>query len=294
MTEPMPDTQPKRTLGGRVRDLVSDIRGRSLLVRLAIAAGLVFVFVLVPAFIATRPDFTQRYANLQAEHDTWETSVHAQVVCQRCHVPPDLVSRARYGIRMTGEFYLQLLPIAREPDIMAIPGDAACESCHIDLRAVSPSGDLNIPHRAHVEVLEMACVDCHSYLVHETNPQGNQAPTMAGCLECHDGVKAKGDCEACHNEKAAPDSHKAAEWTIVHSERQEDEDCVSCHGWTENWCSQCHTLRPGSHTIDWRATHRTAVEIRRNCETCHEGVFCEECHGELPQLNYDPTVILVE
>jgi hypothetical protein len=294
LTEETPAADPKRGLTQRVRDLVADIRGRSLLVRLAIAAALITIFVLIPAFIATRPAFTQRYPSMEAEYDAWEASVHAQVACQDCHVPPSRASQAAYSLRMAGEFYLQLLPVSREPELLGTPSSEACSSCHIDLRAVSPSGDLNIPHKAHVDVLKIDCIQCHSYLVHETNPQGNNAPTMAGCLECHDGVKAKNACDACHNEKGAPNSHKASDWTIVHPEKQEEEDCVGCHGWTEDWCAQCHSNRPRSHTVDWRATHRDAVDSRRNCEACHEGPFCEDCHGEVPQLNFDPDLKLAQ
>jgi hypothetical protein len=294
LTEETPSNEPRRTVRDRVRELVRDIRGRSLIVRLAIAAGLITVFVLIPAYIGSQPAFTQRYSSMESAHDTWAASVHAQVKCQSCHVPPSAVPQAFYGLRMAGEFYLQLLPISRQPDLAGKPQNEACGSCHIDLRAVSPSGDLNIPHRAHVEVLEIDCIECHSYLVHETNPQGNNAPTMAGCLECHDGVKAKRDCEACHNEKGAPLSHKAADWTVVHPQKQDAEDCVSCHGWTEDWCAQCHTNRPRSHAVDWRKTHGATVEQRRNCEACHEAPFCEECHGEVPQLNFDPALQLAQ
>lgn len=293
MTEEKPVTKPRRTIAERARELVRDIRDRSILVRIAIAVALVTVFVVIPAVIATRPAFMERYPSTELEYDTWKISVHAQVACQNCHVAPDFVSQAGYGMRMAGEFYLQALPISHEPDLLETPGDPACSSCHIDLRAVSPSGDLNIPHRAHVEKLKIPCVQCHAYLVHETNPQSEHAPTMEGCLECHDGKKAKDECEACHNEKAAPVSHKAAAWTVVHSQKQKTEDCASCHGWTEDWCSECHSTRPGSHTVDWRATHRDAVQERRNCEACHEGSFCETCHGLVPRLNFDPTLRLV-
>ena len=52
----------------------------------------------------------------------------------------------------------------------------ACSKCHVDLRTVSPSGDLNIPHRAHVAVLKMQCVECHDNLVHTTNAAGQPHP----------------------------------------------------------------------------------------------------------------------
>ncbi len=293
MTEETPSTEPRRGIAERTRELVQNIRGRSLLVRLAIAVVAITVFVLIPAYIATRPAFMERYPSTEVQYESWTTSVHAQVNCQSCHIPPNTAAQAGYSLRMVGQFYLQALPISQNPDLLKTPGDPACSSCHIDLRAVSPSGDLNIPHKAHVDELKIACIECHEFLVHETNPQGEHTPTMERCLKCHDGKTAKDECEACHNEKGAPLSHKATDWKIIHPDKQQEEDCESCHKWTENWCAQCHSTRPRSHAVDWRATHRDAVKQHRSCEACHEGSFCEKCHGLVPQLNFDSALKLV-
>jgi hypothetical protein len=155
---------------------------------------------------------------------------------------------------------------------------------------VSPNGDLQIPHRAHVNVLKMECVQCHDYLVHELNPQGDHLPTMEGCLKCHDGNTAKATCTACHTRKAAPDSHRASDWLIVHAQKATDPECDSCHKWTDEWCADCHAVRPRSHTKEWRASHGEQVKQHRNCEACHDGEFCVRCHGEVPKDNFDPAL----
>lgn len=263
---------------------------RRRLVRLTIAGLLLFFFVIAPTYIALQPGFFQRYTGLSDYYTTWSTSVHAEVSCQSCHTSPTFTAQAAHGARMLGEFYLSVLPLSREPKLHGLPGNDTCDSCHIDLRQVSPSGDLRIPHKAHVEVLKIKCVACHDFLVHEKNLNGNHAPTMEMCMECHNGVKAKADCSACHNEKAIPEDHRADDWTVVHSQKTEDVDCESCHGWTETWCSECHSRRPRSHTKDWRAKHRVSVNERRNCEACHAAPFCVECHGEVPTLNFDPAL----
>lgn len=265
---------------------------RKWLIRTGIAAGVITVLVIIPGYLAARPSFLARYDNMSAEVETWETSVHAKVSCQRCHVSPDFADQAKYSARMLGEFYISWL--SREPDVMARPTTEACSKCHIDLRTVSPSGDLNIPHRAHVELLELDCVECHIYLVHELSPEGKHVPRMVDCLTCHDGETAKNACATCHTEKATPDSHKAADWKIVHPAMQEQEDCEKCHAWTEDWCVECHTRRPTAHEGKWRSNHRYVVEERRNCEACHKADFCIKCHGEVPQLNFDPALKLVE
>ena len=251
------------------------------------------ILVVVPGYIASQPQFFQRYASTNGAYGAWSKSVHAPVPCQGCHVSPTWIDQTVYALRMPGEFYLSFAFPSRQPKILATPTNAACASCHTDLRKVSPSGDLNIPHRAHVTALKLKCVDCHKYLVHERNPKGTNKPTMAGCLTCHDGRTAKNSCSACHTDKALPANHRAADWVIVHPEKQKEIACAKCHGWTANWCAQCHSTRPRSHTKTWRSDHGQRVKTRRDCEVCHEASFCIRCHGEVPMLNFDPTLKLV-
>lgn len=266
---------------------------RKWLVRVGIPAAVLAVLVGVPGFIASQPGFLGRYARLDGVYGTWERSVHAKVPCQRCHVRPDVRSQLTYDLRMAGEFYLSLAMPGREPDLYGEPPNEACQSCHMDMRTVSPKGDLNIPHRAHVSVLRMKCVDCHDYLVHKATPAGKHTPPMAGCLKCHDGRRAKNACSACHTEKSEPLTHRTAEWLVVHPEKANAE-CNTCHAWTQKWCADCHAKRPRSHGTDWRSKHRLRIDERRNCEACHVGEFCVRCHGEVPSRNANAALKLVD
>ena len=252
----------------------------------------VVVLVAIPAYLALQPAFLERFPAYENVYLTWHESTHADVSCQRCHVRPGILPQAWYGARMLGEFYVALAPTSRQPDLLGTPTNEACDSCHTDLVTVSPSGDLRIPHRAHVEMLAMECVACHDYVVHEVNAEGTHTPTMESCLTCHDGEVAKSDCVACHTDKDPPDTHLEAEWIYEHAVT-EDESCNACHEWTERWCADCHAVRPDSHGEDWRAQHRFRVEERRNCEACHTGEFCIRCHGLVPSLNYDSSITLV-
>lgn len=261
---------------------------------LGIAAGLaIFLVVFVPAYVATQPGFFARYPHLASRVETWRTSVHANVGCQECHAQPGFFPQTAFAARMVGELYLSLLPTSRTPDVFPPPTNAACQQCHIELRAVSPSGDLNIPHRAHVEVLKLQCVRCHKFLVHELSPEGSHHPRMIACLNCHDGRQAKNSCSTCHTQKAAPPSHAAKDWVIVHPTMQGKIDCAKCHGWTANWCQECHSRRPRSHDAKWRTNHPVAVKTHRDCEVCHTADFCIRCHGTVPKLNFNPALRLV-
>ncbi len=271
-------------------------RPRSRRRRLAWVAGVLgglLVFVVLPGYLGTRPAFFGRLSAFEAPQRAWATSTHAEVSCEECHVPPTAMARTSYRARMVGEFYLSFVARSRKSDVLSEPTNEACLQCHSDLRTVSPKGDLQIPHRAHVEVLKMRCVQCHSYVVHESGPGGRQVPPMSGCLKCHDGETAKDDCTACHTEKAAPQSHRGTDWLVVHASKGNDKQCPTCHKWAENWCADCHSHRPRSHGRDWRKTHGDQVAKHRNCEACHQPAFCVECHGEQPKQNLDPALKLV-
>jgi len=266
---------------------------RHLLARAGLMLLTAIVLVGIPTYLALRPAFLERFGRYETAYATWSESLHSGVPCQRCHIEPDLLAQTAYAARMLGEFYISLAPTSHEPELLQTPTNDACNECHMTLRTVSPSGDLNIPHRAHVEMLGMACVDCHSHLVHEPGPHGKNTPAMAACLTCHDGTTAKADCSACHTDKDPPDTHLDAEWVFEHPAAAVDDGCTSCHEWTENWCGDCHAKRPESHGDDWRAQHRFRVETHRNCEACHTDEDCIRCHGLVPPLNYDSSITLV-
>lgn len=248
------------------------------LLALAVATG-------IPGYVASRPWFFERYQTTQKYYASWVKSTHAEVGCEQCHIRPDLAVRALHRLRMIGEFYAGAIAPSRAPKVFGKPPSEACKRCHYTGRAASPSGDLKIPHRAHVDVLKLPCVRCHKWVVHFKNPEGKHSPRMQTCLVCHDGKQATRACSACHKRKSFPVSHRAKDWLVVHGERQNEVNCSECHGWVPDFCRVCHSQAPGSHAGKWRTTHGRRVAGNRNCEACHKARFCVKCHGELPRLN---------
>ncbi len=302
----MPDTDDESSVVTDRSDMSQDasqapegarrvrVRPRRRTLLIVLAAILVFTLLVgLPAVVSSRPSFFGGYPELAGSYSSWSESTHAEVACEQCHVPPNALALTGYRVLMVGQTYLSIVGAA-PPDVFSPPTNEACLACHNDLRSVSPEGDLQIPHRAHVTVLEMDCVECHNYLVHEESPSGGHVPEMEGCLQCHDGDRAKNNCTACHTEKAAPSTHAAKDWLVVHPDQAKSQDCAKCHDWAGDWCVQCHETRPESHGTDWRATHGASVAENRNCEACHEGEFCMRCHGVVPQLDFDPNLKLVE
>lgn len=260
------------------------------------AAGLAVLAVLaLSAVFAVQPSVLATDARLKTEATTLAASKHAGALCQDCHAAPTIGAQFDYDVRVTAGMFGAIFGVKRDLSLYTAPVTGACERCHKSLITVSPSGDLKIPHRAHVDILHVPCVRCHAYLVHGLSPEGKHAPTMAGCLTCHDGKQAKNTCTTCHTAKAAPASHEdTSTWLLVHPQAPAESiaTCAKCHGWTKNWCADCHSRRPPSHTAGWRKTHGAVVATMRprDCEVCHTRSFCVNCHGVLPPLNYSPAV----
>lgn len=263
-------------------------------VRIILGLALVLLLLGVPACITTRPAYLASFPGAEDEYRAWTRSTHAEIECDDCHADRGLLAQVAYRTRMVGEFYITLVLRNREPDVFARPANSSCVVCHSELRSISPEGDVRIPHRAHIEILKIDCVECHHYVTHQTSSEGKHTPPMSGCLQCHDGRTARDDCSACHTDKAAPKSHAAGDWLVVHARDADDPACTRCHRWTERWCADCHSQRPKSHTKDWRGVHGLRVARHRGCEACHTGSFCERCHGEVPSLNLDPDLKLIE
>ncbi|PKQ16272.1 MAG: hypothetical protein CVT67_05680 [Actinobacteria bacterium HGW-Actinobacteria-7] len=263
-------------------DAVTDAprRRRGSLIVSAIAIVVIGLLVL-PMFSTLQPGYYARYPDLRVRVDHWRTSTHARMSCVDCHVEPGFKGFASFAIQSVPAFYSQLLGGPKRTNLFKPPSRRACQKCHTNYRLVSPDGDLLIPHRAHVVVLHINCVVCHKNLVHSENAKGFNRPEMATCFKtCHDGVTATNQCTKCHTRKEAPDNHLQPNWLAIHSQKSQTIDCGKCHGWTPDYCNDCHKRRPKSHTAGWRNDHQfPALKNGKGCLVCHGGEkFCKACH----------------
>ena len=244
-------------------------------------AIVVAVLLLLPVVSVLQPDYYRRYPALGQRMDHWATSTHSKISCIECHVEPGAGGFVKFAVRSIPAFYSQLLSGPDSTNLLAAPSRAACQKCHTSYRSVGPSGDLLIPHKAHVEVLQMECRVCHRDLVHSLNSRGFNRPEMESCLaQCHNGDKASDKCTDCHTRKQTPESHKKSDWIQIHGQMAETQDCAECHDWTPDYCANCHEKRPTSHVGNWKTNHGPAAKRRGDgCLVCHGGKkFCEECH----------------
>lgn len=258
------------------------MNGRRRLLKWGVLALAIVVIVLLvlPVVSMLQPDYYRRYSVLGPRMDHWEVSTHSRVSCAECHVHPGIGGFLSFAAKSVPAFYSQLAKGPDATNLMEAPGRDACQTCHTQYRRVAPSGDLLIPHRAHVEVLELDCVVCHKDLVHSLNRHGFNKPEMETCLECHDGDRASDACVDCHTRKETPPTHMDDDWLEVHGQMADSQDCGTCHDWTPDYCAECHENRPASHVGNWKTDHAPlALERGDGCLVCHGGQeFCDECH----------------
>ncbi|TLM73395.1 MAG: hypothetical protein FDZ70_07745 [Actinobacteria bacterium] len=245
-----------------------------------LAVGVLIAFGL-PVYFMLQPGTYERYPDLKSRMDDWRTSTHARIACADCHVDPGVKGFLAFAAKAGPAFYSQIVNGPRSENLLNAPSRAACQKCHTGYREVSSDGDLLIPHKAHVEVLDMNCVRCHQDLVHSKNEHGFNRPQMEMCLKaCHDGTQATRECVKCHTRKQAPADHKRGDWLEVHSAMATKTDCDECHSWSPDYCKDCHLERPESHTATWKKDHQhRAKERGKGCYACHDSAkFCKQCH----------------
>lgn len=249
------------------------------------AVVLVLTFLAVLSIAAFQPRFCGTCHS--QIYKTWSTSTHKHVSCSDCHVKPDLKSiiLSRLGLTKTILMKITFLRDRERPDgFSGHPPNELCDHCHKVKRAVSPSGDLRIPHSAHTKLRKLSCIDCHRGLVHKKSSIKRSRTSMIGCYRCHDGKKAPNSCSICHTEKSLPDDHRSPDWLNIHSQvqRADPDYCVRCHGWVKDYCNECHQRKPRSHLTGWpgwRAKHQVYIlsDEKRGCSQCH-GEVCVSCH----------------
>jgi len=281
--EPLDASGPAAEAGDRPHDgegTPTPSHRRRWLMWAAIGLVALVVFLLVlPVFSTLHPNYYRRYPGLGERMDNWAHSTHSKVGCSGCHVDPGARGFLTFAARSIPAFYSQLFQGASSTNLLRAPDREACQKCHTTYRTVAPSGDLRIPHRAHVVVLGMECKTCHKNLVHSPNRRGFNRPEMEDCLTCHDGDTASNECSDCHTDKAAPENHAQKNWPEIHGQMAEKIDCAKCHDWTPDYCENCHKQRPASHTATWKTDHASHAKTRgKGCLVCHDEEFCKECH----------------
>lgn len=248
----------------------------------SVVALIIVVLLALPVYSTLQPAYYERYPQLATRIAYWQQSTHAKIPCYGCHMDPGPLGFLTFAARSVPAFYSQLLFGPGPQNILQAPDRYACQKCHTDYRTISPAGDLMIPHKAHVEVLKINCVVCHKNLVHSLNTAGFNQPEMQTCLSlCHNGVTATNQCDKCHTRKQVPPGHLKSNWLTIHPTMTSVINCGQCHGWSPNYCKQCHMSKlPPSHVGNWKQNHQFRAKAigTKGCLFCHGQAFCKQCH----------------
>ena len=259
---------------------------------------------------------------------TWKTSLfdHSQIgtaTCMSCHD----------GVQATGKVNATIAHIPSDNNCVnchtttawsPVTFDAAkhalvspvCTDCHNGTQAISTGKLISKPTPHLAIAVGQNCSDCHTSFTTWVTTFTHNAATMGTktCVQCHDGVSAKGKvnasvthipssdtCSDCHKNFTAfsPAPFGAAEHALVSN------TCLTCHNGTQAIstgklvskptphipttanCADCHTS-----FITWVTTFNHANMGTATCVSCHDGKLatgkpaahvpasttCQNCH----------------
>jgi len=210
---------------------------------------------------------------------TWADSVHNQVSCTKCHIPPGVVAQAKWRAQEARNIWASYLGVERAPDKGHLPGNANCLQCHLLDTIPDETNGIRMSHEVHIKLRNLVCADCHDYVSHKKPGQPARV-TMELCPMCHNEQGAPDRCGFCH---VAPpiDAHRPNYLKEHGKEARLDEaECLRCHHDKKEFCDECHASPPAPHfSGTWRYSHGTdAQKDPVSCEACHTKSYCAQCH----------------
>jgi hypothetical protein len=243
----------------------------------------------------------------------YENSSHSEISCLACHMPVNadtvtfLLHKVEVGVAgVVGVARGAELPINAESEL-------AMSMKYMPERKLTPSPGIIIDHAIHSEK-GVACAQCHNRIAHnetgltlakDSHPH-EDFMKMEGCFRCHalegqptpkDGLKAPGECGACHPSgfELKPSNHfEPAFYTKFGNSKghatlakadAKDTYCRMCHAKAE-FCEGCHGMAM-PHPTDFQKTHGPAGKLTPAvCANCHAKgratstgtEFCNACH----------------
>lgn len=242
-------------------------------------------------FWSGTPSFCATCHEIRPHYEKWKVSSHRNVNCAQCHAEPGFFNYMMHKLGSWNYIFVHLLTPRAEIKLKRPIPNSSCIRCHTANRVISPGGDLLVPHQQHVNYQKLNCYQCHKNLhTALTGEREEEEKTVAAAYwhpvcwtQCHDGVHATNKCNACHTRKALPPSHKESGFAREHGRTYAKKiDCAECHGYTRDFCRDCHKKKPKSHLVgNFKATHRFEIKKKglSTCQACHAADnICLRCH----------------
>lgn len=226
------------------------------------------------------------------EYQSFRTSPHKNLQCATCHSGGNLFSKLEFRFLLTGMPAYFFFDGAKKSAV----SNETCLYCHITVLTKTTDGKSGVKMSHREPVLEnYRCSDCHLINAHEKNGMVKGFPDMIVCFECHNGIKAKKECNVCHvkNNYNVVFKKYATTYSQIHEKlanhgKNPSRVCLNCHDMS--YCATCHVMVGKyrvalPHPQDWIGLHpySTNRDNVRACYACHEKKFCLDCHGvEMP------------
>lgn len=320
--------------GGFHKNSRRSLRRISLVVMILSLLALILLGTYNHRKAAADPKFCANCHEMKPSYEAWQTTAHSKVDCLQCHK----------DVSIFNNLYKHVIGVNRTRTMKVTVDDSSCKSCHSDARVITPPQSLLVPHTLHLQ-MGLDCTQCHRTVAHGNivKTVSNAAPgqtgsaltgdnlfdptriPMSGCMTCHNGTKATQACNACHQDKDPPSTHRQADFGTEHGyiAAQNPSACNSCHQydvplqakfkqtgnkWQDTWtlarttdfCSGCHQKRPVGHRTLYTVNHvQTASQDVDRCLTCHNWdekgrvtakpattVICVQCHYNQHPANF--------
>lgn len=166
--------------------------------------GIIFLGLLVmtvPMYYTSRSSFCNSCHIMKPYYEAWSKSTHAKESCEGCHNAPGVLGFLGGKMRLTKQIIVNFTSRPDSIEESTIANDT-CYACHNLKRRVTPTGDLKLPPRHHLaKDKNLPCTQCHSGLVHATQPAGKNKPREAVCIKCHQQKGISTECRTCHRDK---------------------------------------------------------------------------------------------
>jgi nitrate/TMAO reductase-like tetraheme cytochrome c subunit len=307
-TPPETPKPPKQKRSARYRWILGGSIFAGVIVILVIAAFLTSLYT-------NRSEFCDTCHEMRGYVASWKDSVHDNIDCEDCHIPPGASSYVLTKLGSFREIWVHLTGSAKAP--LAVTreiSNATCLRCHSNRPSDPKLTNVIFSHGKHPGV---DCIRCHQRVVHrEVNPPYYQDPGSKGaCLQCHDGTTAPNACTTCHtppheeHQGKCEDCHNTLIWKgpafdhpfplsgghanirciDCHHAKQgttgipgtdlanADPDCASCHG--DHHEAQGLKECGSCHTVEgWQKTTFTHAKVGKHMPDGPKFIKCTDCH----------------
>lgn len=239
----------------------------------------VFIFILgIGSWYSASASFCSNCHFEKKYIKSWKRSTHKTTNCLACHQEPGVAGYLSEKLLMLKRIGIAVDAIQPRSPAAAMTSSSACLQCHENIvNSVVTSNGTRVAHK-HIIEKGYRCTDCHNQMAHGKLIKPVRRPTMAECMECHNGKTAFDECNGCHVERI-PLKKDLSRYAKVRPSNYNS--CTGCHS-TKN-CGNCHktqTPHPRSYFSDIRAHSSEASSVGKGeCKVCHKGNnFCEQCH----------------